>query len=194
MKAILFLIVHMKAIYFWKPIAHWFSKKILPRVSGLNCEHDHFVVTLVYDDEQLQAHKVICPVWSSFFNVVIVSERTVRIEELSKVHIKTILSLKVRMKAIYFWKSAWRQLFLKVRWRQFISESPHEGNYFWKSAAGSIYHCLQSNSNMRTRYFQDMPEEGELDGEYEPLDAFLNPLRYSPVCCILFTNIYGSFK
>ena len=156
MKAILFLIVHMKAIYFWKPIAHWFSKKILPRVSGLNCEHDHFVVTLVYDDEQLQAHKVICPVWSSFFNVVIVSERTVRIEELSilsilakewcdkwkegkwtttdrsisrskklililKVHIKTILSLKVRMKAIYFWKSAWRQ---------YISESPHEGNYF----------------------------------------------------------------
>ena len=121
MKAILFLIVHMKAIYFWKPIAHWFSKKILPRVSGLNCEHDHFVVTLVYDDEQVQAHKVICPVWSSFFNVVIVSERTVRIEELSKVHIKTILSLKVRMKAIYFWKSAWRQ---------YISESPHEGNYF----------------------------------------------------------------
>ena len=47
---------------------------------------------------------------------------------------------------------------------------------------------------MRTRYFQDMPEEGELDGEYEPLDAILNPLRYSPVCCILFTNIYGSFK
>ena len=66
-----------------------------------------------------------------------------------------------------------------------ISESPHEG---------SIYHCLQSNSKRRTQCFQDMPEEGELDGDYEPLDECLNPLCYSSVCCLLFTNIFGSLR
>ena len=53
-------------------------------------------------------------------------------------------------------------LFLKVRMKAIISESPHEG---------SIYHCLQSNSKRRTQCFQDMPEEGELDGHYQPLDG-----------------------
>ena len=120
-----------------------------------------------------------------------------------EIHIKTILFLKVRMKAI---------LFLKVRWRQFLSESPLKASYFWKSDAGNLFLKVRMKANyfwksawrqylslfavkfkdedMRTQCFQDMPEEGELDGDYEPLDECLNPLCYSLVCCLLFTNIF----
>ena len=45
---------------------------------------------------------------------------------------------------------------------------------------------------MKTRCFQDMLEEEELDGEYEPLDVCPNPSCYFSVSCLMFANIHGS--
>ena len=49
-------------------------------MSDLNFKHYPFDVTLVYDDEQVQAHKGICSIRSPFFSVVVVRERTLGIE------------------------------------------------------------------------------------------------------------------
>ena len=58
----------------------------------------------------------------------------------------------------------------------------------------SYMHTVKfGDKNMKTRRFQDMLEEEELDGEYEPLDVCPNPPCYFSVSQI-FMAVYVTFN